>query len=343
MSQSKAEALSLLNSNNSSLKSLRLENGCTDSDIKALRVALQNNNYLTALYLEFNQIGDEGAEVLASTTKLLTLHLTGNNIGNVGAKFLANNSNLTDLDVCKNKIGDEGVSAFAMNASLTSLEVSENEFGKQGVQVLAQNTTLKTLSLIHNQIDDEGAKALANNFNITTLYLQGNMITDEGAKAFFDNNSLTALYVSDNQITDAVRFELKGIVATNRQAKDLKFIEQVVELVKGSRQSQQKSNFRFVPNELLHIIFAFMAVNLGLERGTENVAQICQFIITTLRPGVPLNWHLANQTSGFFKKWNPEERKTVVSRFDVRKPSIESSSTVTVQQSNSFSASTKSP
>lgn len=88
--------------------------------------------------LESNQIGDDGASILADGLKtnltLKRLNLKSNQISDDGAKVfcktLETNRTLTKLDLTDNEIYDDGAKAlhrgFKANCSLTVLEIEEN-------------------------------------------------------------------------------------------------------------------------------------------------------------------------------------------------------------------------
>ena len=86
-----------------------------------LAEVLKENEILTFLDLDSNDIGDDGAKELAAALKenstLTQLELSANNIGYDGAKALAEalnkNRTLTHLDLTSNNIDDEGAMALA--------------------------------------------------------------------------------------------------------------------------------------------------------------------------------------------------------------------------------------
>ena len=80
--------------------------------------ALKQNNKLEKVFLDGNNIGDEGAKSLAHalmanhTLQRIDLDLDANNISNKGVKFLAEalkvNTTLEEIYLDDNKIGDRG-------------------------------------------------------------------------------------------------------------------------------------------------------------------------------------------------------------------------------------------
>merc|ERR1712137_948815 len=130
-------------------------------------------------------VGDWGCKVIASawmtaTNKLTHLFLDGNQIGQSGAEVIANalstNFTLTDLSLTFNKIGDRGAEAIA--------------------SALSTNCTLSTLGLAENEIGDPGAEALASALSttcpLTSLFLAENKIGNRGTlqTLWLDNNQI---------------------------------------------------------------------------------------------------------------------------------------------------------
>ena len=97
--------------------------------------------------LNFEEIGDEGAEELAKGLK---------------------HSNVTQLYLVKNGISDYGAQKLAdalhVNKSLTSLYLTDNQIGDDGITALAQlmaESSLKTLTLSCCPISSKGCQSLA--------------------------------------------------------------------------------------------------------------------------------------------------------------------------------------
>ena len=138
-----------------------------------------NHNSLIELNLRANQIGDAGAQALATAleqnTSLTELNLFDNQIGAAGAQALAKalqtNSSLRVLDLSRNQIGNEGaqalVTALQTKSSLSTLALFDNQIGPEGAQALASalqtNSSLIKLSLGYNHIGDAGALAAIDN------------------------------------------------------------------------------------------------------------------------------------------------------------------------------------
>ena len=138
---------------------------------------------LSALDLSLNDVGDEGAEVLArlpalrslATLSLRTLEGTyyDEAIRAVGARALADSvylAGLVALDLAHNAIGDAGLRSLVGSPNLTQLtrlNVSANgigEIGDAGIQQLISSPYLERLSVLDlssNPLGVAGANALA--------------------------------------------------------------------------------------------------------------------------------------------------------------------------------------
>jgi Leucine-rich repeat (LRR) protein len=181
----------------------------------------------TALSLQYQSIGDEGAKAIAQLSGLTSLDLSHNSIGDEGARAIAQLAALTSLGLRDNHIGNEGAKAIAQLTGLTDIDLGNNFIHQDGARALALLPNLATLDLGNdlsnvddgriatflgkefvppgNSIGDEGARAIAQLTALTSLGLRDNHIGDEGAKALLDsaqkNSSLRGLDLSDNPIT----------------------------------------------------------------------------------------------------------------------------------------------
>ena len=129
------------------------------------------NKSIHVLNLGYNEIGDNGAEVLAKNTTLLLLVLESNQITDIGAIYLSKNTVLLTLNLQDNHITDVGAEALAKNTGLLSLNLQSNQITNAGAEALAKNTNLSTLNLRNNMIGDSGAEALAKNTKLVDLDL----------------------------------------------------------------------------------------------------------------------------------------------------------------------------
>lgn len=159
-----------LANNDPSLTVLKLMYGFSlrnDEETGRLASALTTNTTVTELFLPSNNIGPEGARVLARAIQqnrktIVRVYLTRNRIGNDGTRFLA---------------------ASLAHCSLKELYLAGNGIGHVGVEHLAtalvDNTSLKKLDLRDNHIDNlQGMEAirkiLSSNLGLEWLYLWGN-------------------------------------------------------------------------------------------------------------------------------------------------------------------------
>lgn len=132
------------------------QRGLMPMDARLVKMAILQNQRLTVLKLGYNNLGDEGASILADGG-------IGKNRGTGGGAYY----HLESLDLGFNNIGDTGCSALCRGA------VSER---------------LQTLYLAGNAIGGDGAIAVADLIRRTScrlqkLYLTGNILGPEGVKA----------------------------------------------------------------------------------------------------------------------------------------------------------------
>jgi Leucine-rich repeat (LRR) protein len=107
---------------------------------------------LTSLNLGENQIGDEGAKILATHPSLKKLNLYKNNIGSEGALAFANNSILEVLNLGKNSIFSDGLMDYSNMTSLVELDLSHNHIDDKAVMALRQMPSLKKLNMEYTRI-----------------------------------------------------------------------------------------------------------------------------------------------------------------------------------------------
>lgn len=336
--------LKLEGSNNTNLTTLELAyQQLNHQDMVILAEHLNANTHLVALNLNLNHIRDEGARVLATNTTVTSLTVTENAIEDKGAQALAQNTTLRSLRINYNPIGNEGAKAFVYNNHLQTLDVENCVIRPIEAKELAKNSTLISLNIGCNRIGDEGAKAFANNTTLSSLNVRSCRIGNEGAAAFANNETLTSLNLSlndgiGNEAAKAllanrhlIRLEihgssidkphlqqLQGSITLNKKAKKLFFIEQVIEIAKCSRPSLV-SALRMLPNDLLLVIFSFVALNASLN--PKDVTNVCKFLLQNIRTSKKetSQWRLTDGTTTFFKKWDEKELTEVRDRL-IRKP-----------------------
>ena len=147
--------------------------------LSILAEALRENQSLETLYLNDNQICDDGirclAESLSTTNQTLkTLFLQNNRISNRGIRYVAemlrSNTTLSWLYLADNHIDDEGVRILTDvltngNTTLEMLVLSSNSMVTDTsvpylISMLQQNHTLKKLWIEHCRLSSDGKKAL---------------------------------------------------------------------------------------------------------------------------------------------------------------------------------------
>ena len=140
---------------------LNLKNmGLKDKDMPIVCEFLSERPDITFLNVCENEIGAQGAVILARNNSLRILDICFNHIGTEGAKALADNKNLISLKVGWNQIRDEGAIALANNKSLIKLDVTGNYIGVKGALAIESNKVLRFLDIKHNQIGLFGKKIM---------------------------------------------------------------------------------------------------------------------------------------------------------------------------------------
>jgi hypothetical protein len=182
---------------------------------------------LTHLDLFHNSLGEEGALVIATLTKLRKLDLGNNNLGPGGVSALSSLTSLESLGVSFNKADDESLArCISGMRNLASLKSAWNETGRMTGQVLQAMNFLRTLELgfsdsfpitsflpslcLLTELDmPSGAVSVAGAAHISRLpslarlSLSNNNLGSKGVTALGDgpaSKSLTALDVGWNGI-----------------------------------------------------------------------------------------------------------------------------------------------
>ena len=186
-------------------------------DVEALASVLVGNAVLTDFDLSRNQIGVEGAKVLADALKsgmavLTDLNLRDNDIGPEGAKALADalmsgTAVLNRLVLDQNSVGDEGAvalgEALKSNKTLKELDLYGCNIGAEGGKALAAalgTAVLTSLDVGYNDLDEEAAlgivRAARQHDKMTFLGLPDCKIGPTGAKEIAEYISVTAVLTS---------------------------------------------------------------------------------------------------------------------------------------------------
>jgi Ran GTPase-activating protein (RanGAP) involved in mRNA processing and transport len=219
------------------------------SDLKFMAV-------LTELWLQCNNIGDDGAKAIAEALKVntvvTTLYLHNNSIGDEGAKAIAEalkvNAVLTELWLQGSNICEDGAKAIAealkVNAVVTTLVLYDNKIGPEGAKAIAEalkvNAVLTKLELCGNRIGGEGAIAIAEALKVNAVLKNCNLL-----KSSLDVKSATMLakigtekgIMLSGMKRDQTRanFEGQGLQAADAIliGSDLKFMAVLTELELG--------------------------------------------------------------------------------------------------------------
>ena len=172
--------------------------------LSSLSKALKVNKTLKSLDLSINNIGSEGAVLIANALEandaLTYLSLNDNNIMSEGAvaiaKALEENSALHSLDLSRNSVARDDVTLIGVGNGVVFL-----------AKALEVNKALYSLDLSHNNIRNEGAVLIANalkaNKALHSLDLQENSIGMNNREPFYDRMVATkAIYelLSENKI-----------------------------------------------------------------------------------------------------------------------------------------------
>lgn len=210
------------------------ENQLTTKDAQSLsKVLLRKNKGLKHFDLSRNQIGDEGAEAIASSAfphpALEALLLGCNGIENKGAISIAKgllnpDGVLHELDLSGNNIGDKGFRAIAKglkkNKQLRILNLSVNAVSGENEEAiwapwritLENNQVLESLDFSHNTLGGDCPAAvcifqgLEKNSSLTTLSMCDTQIDHDdilALVAYFESSTgapLVTLDLSLNQL-----------------------------------------------------------------------------------------------------------------------------------------------
>jgi hypothetical protein len=203
--------------------------------------------------------------------------------------------------------------------TLTKLDLSSQGLNASDIAILLDaiknNDHLRSLNISSNNIGQEGAKALARNTSLTSLDLTNNLNMGFCVSDFFNNTTLIDFKMSGFSVFDGqAKQALQKHVALNKKAKELQFIEQVIEIAKGTRPTQEKSLLRHLSDAHLLLIFSYVAGNA--LRKPDHVVEVSRFLLTTIKLATKgtLNWPRANQQAKFFKHWDEKTWKEVESR-----------------------------
>jgi hypothetical protein len=271
-------------------------------------------------------LGDVEMQTLAASLETLAdggdnsmrlkLVLGGNNIGDEGARVLAQalpRSPVTELDLYFNPIGDEGLHWLCASMrdmpQLKALEIGGVFITNQGIEVLCdvlENSFLEKLGMddTRGHINDEGAERLAQAFAVNG-YLQeiklelrapGDSALGKIARSWTDSSSLKALSIqvcSDDALEKAPKFfsELAGMLERNA----------TIEKVRVSGISMSKEDTRKIVESI--------CVNRSLTHAVFNDADSSEYNKSRKRIKEHLSAHRAS------RKQQQEELKVIRETF----------------------------
>lgn len=200
-----------------------------------LRDAIIANPQLYVLKLSYNNLGDEGATIIASAIlhdgkrhhQLSVLDLGFNSIGDVGCgalavHCLAGNFNIQTLYLSGNKFTEKGALSIAgailHGTGLRSLHLSVNHVGHLGMKAIAgaiaKNEDRMTQAVATGEIDGSLIRRMEE------LHLGSTAITSDGFLAIpsmlMSNSSLRVICVSGNDLDDQDMLMLSQALTQNK-------------------------------------------------------------------------------------------------------------------------------
>jgi Ran GTPase-activating protein (RanGAP) involved in mRNA processing and transport len=202
-----------------------------------IREAIQSNPNLVVLKLPYNNIGDDGASLIATAVcievgkqhrKLSILDLSFNRVGDTGCgsialHCIAGNINLQSLCLTGNQFASDGVSALAASIShgtgLRNLYLSVNNVGPSGIKDVAAAVT-KNESRIYQLLANGTVDS--NTVRPTEeLHLDNTAMLSDGLSAIslmvLFNSSLRTLSLCSNNLDDQDLMLLSQAIAQNNK------------------------------------------------------------------------------------------------------------------------------
>jgi Ran GTPase-activating protein (RanGAP) involved in mRNA processing and transport len=184
----------------------------------AISRALEHNEALHTLILDYNDIGDEGATVLSVGVSwnptLTTLSLKYCGIGEeggvaIGSLIVAKSPSLTELDLQGNPLGNRGIAAIG-------------EGIKNSQKLIKLNLSATTTGAVMDQASvDKFCEGVTENVNdtLSDVNLHLNAITDSGAQRLLElvqaKPSITRLKLYEQVNTNLYK-QICDVVAKNK-------------------------------------------------------------------------------------------------------------------------------
>lgn len=198
-----------------------------------LKEAIMRNPQLCVLKLSYNNLGDAGASIIASSLtdgnghhhQLSVLDLGFNSIGDVGCGYLAlhclaGNHNLQSLYLSGNSIGEKGALSIAgailHGTSLQCLYLSANQIGPMGMKTIAgaiAKNEAKILSMCLESNTQQYRSMEVIHFSSTSMESSG-FLAIPGM--LLSNSSIKSLCVSDNNLDDQDMLLLSQALTQNK-------------------------------------------------------------------------------------------------------------------------------
>lgn len=185
----------------------------------AISRALEHNEALHTLILDYNDIGDEGATILSVGVSwnptLATLSLKYCNIGEeggvaIGSLIIAKSLSLTDLDLQGNPLGNRGLAA-----------IGEGIKGAQKLVKLNLSATSNGVPMDFNSVEKIAEGVMENKDTLTDINLHLNAVADNGAQKLLElvqqKPSLTRLKLYE-QVNKDLYKQICDVIAKNKVA-----------------------------------------------------------------------------------------------------------------------------
>jgi|GEM_PF-3105848 len=192
--------------------SLRHNNIGSEGAILLAQPFMAKNRIAHTINLDDNHIGPEGVAELVKMPGLYSFSINDNNIGTEGALYLAEQNTIVSLAVNNNHINAKGTAALVRMPKLSELKIAQNELDAEGIATLVANKNINELDVSYTNFGFEDLQAFLPRPKLWKLYVNGLHLGDEGAKAIAaarsiggggsESTALTALGMADNDLTD---------------------------------------------------------------------------------------------------------------------------------------------
>lgn len=176
-----------------------------DNDLPFVVSYLEENRGIKVVFLDENNIGPEGAKLLAKEVATDFIGLDDNHIGPEGAAALAQSKSIYGFSLANNAIGTSGALALAKSSTIDMLTVSNNGIQPEGITALANNPNFKLmLGVAKNTLDAASVAALVNNKNLKGIDVSYTNFGLDDVAALLDRPELETLYINGLHLGDRV-------------------------------------------------------------------------------------------------------------------------------------------